>query len=84
MYKTDADRKRAIAHLRKQGFDYMLTYRDGGDPEYPFGLNYGVDNRTWKRLSEERKEHFRTPTHFIHPDAARSNQRVRARIAGRR
>lgn len=42
LYKTPADRRRAVTLLKHQGFNYFLGYRDAANPERPAGLSFGV------------------------------------------
>jgi hypothetical protein len=42
-YLTNADRKRAIAHLKRQGFDHFVEYQD---VSARYALCYGVYNKT--------------------------------------
>ena len=51
-YRTAADRRRAIAQLKRQGFDHFVEYRDTHGPfKKPDELRKveGVGNGLWER-----------------------------------
>jgi hypothetical protein len=40
LYRNTGDRRRAVTHLKKFGFNYFVGFRDS-NPTHPAGLDYG-------------------------------------------